>query len=69
MLAALLLSGCAASSAGFKPILPSKDDKLTPGTKDQILEHNEFGKEQGLPAFQPDAVAEQKRQLNLIYRK
>ena len=32
---------------GWKPILPSREDVLTRGTKEQIIAHNETGQERG----------------------
>lgn len=46
LLTSALLGGCATNS-GFKTIHPSVKDKLTEGTKKQILEHNEFCVKQG----------------------
>lgn len=46
--ASLLLSGCAGSGQGTdycalaEPIYTSRDDVLTEGTAQQILDHNEF---------------------------
>lgn len=46
--AALVLSGCASASncAGWRPINPSSKERLTVGTKRQILAHNEFWEKQ-----------------------
>lgn len=46
---AISLSACATASncAGWSAIQPSRSDKLTTGTKQQILAHNEFGAKQG----------------------
>ena len=45
---AISLGGGATSNcAGWSPILPSRSDKMTIGTKQQILAHNEFGAKQG----------------------
>ena len=46
---AVLLSGCATASncAGWTPIKPSRTDKLTTGTADQILKHNRGGEAAG----------------------
>lgn len=44
---ALLLSGCAGSNCGgWSAIYPSRADKLTEGTADQILKHNTYGASQ-----------------------
>lgn len=47
------LSGCFGGCAGWKPINPSKDDKLTDGTTKQILAHDEYGVALKCPAFKP----------------
>ena len=48
ILIAVSTSGCATSNcAGWSAIQPSRSDRLTIGTKQQILAHNEFGVKQG----------------------
>lgn len=43
-----LLSGCATNYCTWvTPIYPSKEDKLTRGTKQQILIHNETWEKEG----------------------
>lgn len=45
----LMLGGCASAGncAGWSQINPSRTDKLTAGTSQQILAHNRFGATQG----------------------
>lgn len=52
LLLTLTASGCESvgrgiECAGFRPILLSRDDRLTRGTEDAVLAHNEFGERRG----------------------
>jgi hypothetical protein len=53
--AAISLSACASAGvcAGWRPIYPSKSDKLTDRTSRDILGHNEYGEALKCPGFTP----------------
>jgi hypothetical protein len=52
---AIDLGGCASAGvcAGWRPIFPSRDDKLTDRTARDILGHDEYGLALGCPGFTP----------------
>ena len=48
----LTLSGCGTMCGGFYAIRPSPADKLTRGTQEQIVSHNEHGEKLGCAGFE-----------------
>lgn len=51
LIAGASLSGCSTLCGGFQPISPDPADKLTRGTKEQIVAHNEHGEKQQCDGF------------------
>lgn len=47
----MILSGCGTVCGGFYAIRPSPADKLSRGTEEQIVSHNEHGEKLGCAGF------------------